>query len=463
MRCASHRTRLLLCQLPAASSRCIATHISDSNNSDKCVSEDVVTPWNVSAAGPKGIDYDRVLTRFKSEPVDQSILQQLHDTCNEGLQMRRVQNNNNNTLKTEEEEEQQQEQKPLHHFFHRGIVFSHRDFGKALDCVRLGMSTGTPRAYLYTGRGPSARSMHVGHVIPFLLTKYLQDALGLPTVIQITDDEKYFFRDIPVGGDMVMENIKDIIAFGFDPRKTFIFCNTTYMGSMYPTVVKVQRMLTLSAVKNTFGLRDSDNVGKAAFPAIQAAPCFSSAFPHVLQPQTEEKKKKKAHPLQCIVPCAIDQDPFFVLTRGVASRMKCQAPALLHTKFLPALKGMTFKMSSSAEMNGVITLHDTKEQVCKKMRRAFSGGGGTLADMQTKGVDLDADVAYQFIRFFSPDDKLFEEVTTKYSAGEMNSAQVKDMAADVVMRHVLSEWQQRRSTITDADVEHFCSVRNILL
>ncbi|PWU93758.1 putative tryptophanyl-tRNA synthetase [Trypanosoma cruzi] len=89
-------------------------------------------------------------------------------------------------------------------------------------CVRP-LRRGTHRAYLYTGRGPSAQSMHIGHVIPFLLTRYLQDALGLPLVIQITDDEKHFFRDIPVSGErasgLVVENIKDIIAFGFDPRR----------------------------------------------------------------------------------------------------------------------------------------------------------------------------------------------------------------------------------------------------
>lgn len=52
------------------------------------------------------------------------------------------------------------------------------------------------RVYLYTGRGPSATSMHLGHAIPFILTKYLQDTFALPLVIQITDDEKYLFRDI---------------------------------------------------------------------------------------------------------------------------------------------------------------------------------------------------------------------------------------------------------------------------
>lgn len=28
--------------------------------------------------------------------------------------------------------------------------------------------------YLYTGRGPSGGSMHLGHLMPFIFTKYLQ-------------------------------------------------------------------------------------------------------------------------------------------------------------------------------------------------------------------------------------------------------------------------------------------------
>lgn len=140
---------------------------------------------------------------------------------------------------------------------------------------------------MYTGRGPSATSMHLGHAIPFILTKYLQDLFALPLVIQITDDEKYLFRDIALDDssaeEMISNNIKDIIAFGFDPHRTFIFRNSQYMGAMYPTVLKLQKAMTLSSVKNTFGLTDSDNIGKCAFPATQAAPCFASAFaPHVL-------------------------------------------------------------------------------------------------------------------------------------------------------------------------------------
>ena len=77
------------------------------------------------------------------------------------------------------------------------------------------------------------------------------------------------------------ENARDIIACGFDVNKTFIFSNLEYMGSMYPTVVKIEKAVTYSQAKGIFGFIDSDNVGKHSFPAIQAAPSFPVAFPHI--------------------------------------------------------------------------------------------------------------------------------------------------------------------------------------
>jgi len=40
--------------------------------------------------------------------------------------------------------------------------------------------------YLYTGRGPSSDSMHLGHMIPFLFCQYLQEIFDCPLVIQLT-------------------------------------------------------------------------------------------------------------------------------------------------------------------------------------------------------------------------------------------------------------------------------------
>lgn len=81
----------------------------------------------------------------------------------------------------------------------------------------------------------------------------MQDAFNCPIVIQITDDEKYFYQrpnekpkkgekkenDLEWFSNAAIENIKDIIACGFDVKNTFIFRDTDYIGHMYPNVVRM--------------------------------------------------------------------------------------------------------------------------------------------------------------------------------------------------------------------------------
>lgn len=67
---------------------------------------------------------------------------------------------------------------------------------------------------------------------------------------------------------MGINNIKDIIAFGFDPEKTFIFADTEYIQYLYPNVLRVQKAVTYNQMKGIFGFNESDNVGKFAFPAV---------------------------------------------------------------------------------------------------------------------------------------------------------------------------------------------------
>lgn len=107
---------------------------------------------------------------------------------------------------------------------------------------------------------------------------------------------------------MGKSNIKDILAFGFDPEKTFIFSDVEYIKHMYPNVLKVQKSVTYNQMRGIFGFSESDNVGKFAFPPIQAVPSFSNTFPHIFG----EKN------IQCLIPAAIDQDPYFRMTRDVA-------------------------------------------------------------------------------------------------------------------------------------------------
>lgn len=62
--------------------------------------------------------------------------------------------------------------------------------------------------------------------------RYLQDAFMVPLVIQLTDDEKCMWKNLSVEQSqrLARENVKDIIACGFDISKTFIFSYFDYVG-----------------------------------------------------------------------------------------------------------------------------------------------------------------------------------------------------------------------------------------
>jgi tryptophanyl-tRNA synthetase len=131
--------------------------------------------------------------------------------------------------------------------------------------------------------------------------------------------------------------VQDIIACGFEEKKTFIFSDLNYMGNMYRTVCKIQKCVTFNQARGIFGFEGGSNIGQVAFPAIQAAPSFAAAFPKVLGGSEEWAYSKEAAKFQCLIPCAIDQDPYFRMTRDVAPRLGYLKPALIHSKFFPAL------------------------------------------------------------------------------------------------------------------------------
>lgn len=68
-----------------------------------------------------------------------------------------------------------------------------------------------------------------------LFCRWLQETFNVPLVIQLTDDEKFLWKDLTVedAQKLAFENAKDIIACGFDVEKTFIFPDFQYMGFVY--------------------------------------------------------------------------------------------------------------------------------------------------------------------------------------------------------------------------------------
>lgn len=67
------------------------------------------------------------------------------------------------------------------------------------------------------------------------VSRWLQDVFDVPLIIQLTDDEKYLWKDLKVEQSykLAYENAKDIIAVGFDVEKTFIFSDFDYVNGEF--------------------------------------------------------------------------------------------------------------------------------------------------------------------------------------------------------------------------------------
>ncbi|NWH77690.1 SYWC protein, partial [Piaya cayana] len=393
------------------------------NSTTKEDDEDFVDPWTVQTSNAKGVDYDKLIVRFGSSKIDTDLINRIERAIG---------------------------QKP-HRFLRRGIFFSHRDMDQILDAYENKKSF-----YLYTGRGPSSQAMHVGHLIPFIFTKWLQEVFDVPLVIQLTDDEKYLWKDLTIekAYEYARENAKDIIACGFDINKTFIFSDLDYLGTstgFYKNIVRVQKHVTFNQVKGIFGFTDSDCIGKISFPAIQAAPSFSSSFPQIFNGKEN---------IQCLIPCAIDQDPYFRMTRDVAPRIGQPKPALLHSVFFPALQGAQTKMSAS-DPNSSIFLTDTPKQIKTKINKhAFSGGRDTIEEHRKYGGNCDVDVSFMYLTFFLEDDDKLEQLKQAYTSGELLTGELKKVLIET-LQPLIAAHQERRKQVTDEMVKQFMTPRKL--
>jgi tryptophanyl-tRNA synthetase len=181
----------------------------------------------------------------------------------------------------------------------------------------------------------------------------------------------------------------------------FTATSSKYQGKYHtinqkPHLVSTIRKSHLSFIQEGRYIFNRDNIGKIHFCAVQAAPSFSNSFPHIFGEVSN---------IPCLIPCAIDQDPYFRLTRDVAQKLKYPKPSLIHSRFFPALQGPQTKMSAS-DATSSIFMTDTPNQIKNKINKhGFSGGRETEEEHRKLGGDTDVDVAYQYLSFFLDDDE----------------------------------------------------------
>jgi len=348
-----------------------------------------ITPWEVEGK----IDYDRIVKEFGLKEIDDAILEKIKSFTGD-----------------------------LHVLLRRKYFFAHRDLDVVLDEAK------TNGFFLYTGRGPSG-PMHIGHLIPFMFTKWLQDKFKVNVYIELTDDEKFLEPKRKLSLEetrkWAYENILDIIAVGFDENRTFIFQDTEYIRNMYPLAIKIAKKINFSTVKAVFGFKNETNIGLIFFPALEIVPTFF-----------EDKI--------CLIPAAVDQDPFWRLQRDVADALGRRKSAQIHSKFLPPLTGIEGKMSASKPESSIYLTDDEKTVREKIYKHAFSGGQPTIELHRKLGGNPDVDVSFQWLKtLFEEDDNKLKKIEEDYRSGKLLTGELKDILIEKIVKF-LQEHQRKR-------------------
>ena len=205
--------------------------------------------------------------------------------------------------------------------------------------------------------------------------------------------------------------------------------------------------MSFHTLTKIFGFTDQSNIGMISWPSYQIAASFSSAYPHLF--------RKKG---LCLIPYAIDQDPYFRLGRDVAKKLKLPLPCSIMGKFIPPLAGINQgKMSSSVNSQTTVFLTDDAKTIKNKINKyAFSGGGGdgTLEDHKKFGGDVEKDIPCQYLKFFELDDDKLNNILTGFKKGEISCEETKNALIEKLTELILNH-QKKRSEINDDIVNLF--------
>jgi tryptophanyl-tRNA synthetase len=361
----------------------------------------IVTPWEV-LGDLEDKTYIKLIEKFGTQALSQELIEKFKKLTGE-----------------------------IHPLIKSQYFFSHRD----LDWLLTKYENGDP-FYLYTGRGPSG-SIHLGHLLPWLFTKYLQDKFGSKLLFQLTDDEKFLYNlgaTRETISQYTSENILDIIAIGFTPNLTKIIIDTKHINHLYPIAMEIAKKITFSTAKAVFGFTNTTNIGMIGFPPIQAAPCF---LPSII-----EKK-----PTPVLIPAAIDQDPYWRITRDIAAKLGFYKPAQIHSKFLPSLSRRISKMSSSKPETAIFTT-DEPEIVEKKVLSSFTGGQATVSLQKKLGANADICPVYGYLKYFFDNEKESVERYIRCKSGNLLCGECKSDLANNTRTFII-EFKRKREKAKD--------------
>jgi len=317
---------------------------------------------------------------------------------------------------------------PEYRSFESGLLFSHRDFDEFFRKLKKG-----EKVAIVSGLNPSC-ALHIGHKGVFDTNIFFQKKYGIDVFIPLSDDESYLAGKIPdqkTGLKNAQHLVKQLLALGFDPKKTKFVIDQIYT-EIYNLAIKFSKLVTRSTIKATYGHSDEVNIGLQFYPCVQAA--------HILMPLYLGYK-------HVLVPISIDEDMHLRISRDIAGKLNLPKPAVLHSAFMPGVDGE--KMSKSRP-DTAIFLDDDLKSVKKKVMRAFSGGRGSLEEHRKYGGIPENDVALKYLTAYFLSQKDADKLEAEYKKGKVLSSELKEMLYKELEKF-LTDYKKRFAKISDKD------------
>ena len=262
----------------------------------------------------------------------------------------------------------------------------------------------------------------------------------------MTNDEKFLFTpdlSIEEVHKYTYENTVDLLALGFEPENTYVIDDIKHIDLMYEIGIRVAKKVTFSTARAVYGFDNSMNIGGIWYTALQAVPAFlHSEIYGVKTP--------------CLIPCAIDQDPYWRVARDVAEKLGYYKPASIQNKFVPGL-AEGGKMSASDPNSAIFTI-DTPKEARRKVMNAFTGGRTSAKEQRDLGGNPDICSVFLYYKFvFMPDDKDLAKIERKCRGGEILCGECKQILAGMV-EEFLEKHQAAREEAKDR-VDEFSAAR----
>ena len=322
-------------------------------------------------------------------------------------------------------------------YMRRGVVFGHRDFGRIAECI----SKRKPYVML-TGLMPSGK-FHLGHKMLADQIIYYQQH-GARICLCVADIEAYNMRlaSLPeLRRTAVEEYLMNYIALGLKPKN----CDFYFQSERSKNAEKSNayyRLIGMAAQKITF------NEMSAVYGELSPGKIMSvlTQVADILHPMLPEFEGR----VPVVVPVGADQDPHIRLSRDIAARFSGRGgydfilPSATYHKFMPGLKGVETKMSSSDPFSYIALTDSPKAAKDKIMKYAFSGGGNSVEEHRKRGGNTSVDIAYHMLFYMlEPDDRKLAKIKQDYESGRMLTGELKQILAGKLMEFLEKHHEAR--------------------